>query len=147
MTPKKYVPLPLGSALPSGWLASQLRLQTGGLAGHQHEFYNYVSQTTWLGGTSLYSDLEEAGSYWFNGIVGTGVVGQSDTLKAKSKSFIDYVVGKQDATGWLGPEVGTTKPRYLWGRYPFLVRFSVHARMIDELIDLNYILSLVRSRW
>ncbi|KAJ7048624.1 hypothetical protein C8F01DRAFT_1276822 [Mycena amicta] len=22
-------------------------------------------------------------------------------------------------TGWLGPEVGTTKPRYLWGRYPF----------------------------
>ncbi|KAF8075777.1 hypothetical protein FPV67DRAFT_381902 [Lyophyllum atratum] len=121
LAPKKYVPLPLGSTLPSGWLSSQLKLQTNGLAGHEHEFYNYVSQTTWLGGNALYSDLEEAGSYWFNGIVGTGVVGSSDTLKTKSKSFLDYVVGKQDSTGWLGPEVGTTKPRYLWGRYPFLL--------------------------
>ncbi|GLB33181.1 putative beta-L-arabinofuranosidase, GH127 [Lyophyllum shimeji] len=121
LAPKKYIALPLGSTLPSGWLSSQLQLQANGLAGHEHEFYNYVSQTTWLGGNSSYSDLEEAGSYWFNGIVGTGVVATSDTLKAKAQSFLDYVIGHQDSTGWLGPEVGTSKPRYLWGRYPFLL--------------------------
>ena len=41
------------------------------------------------------------------------------TIKAQTQAFLDYVLDHQDSTGWLGPEVNTTKPRYLWGRYPF----------------------------
>ncbi len=40
-------------------------------------------------------------------------------IQAQTQAFLDYVLDHQDATGWLGPEVNTTKPRYLWGRYPF----------------------------
>ncbi|KAI0685304.1 hypothetical protein BC835DRAFT_1384885 [Cytidiella melzeri] len=94
-------------------------VQVNGLAGHEHDFYDYVAQTDWMGGNSYYSNLEEAGSYWFNGMVPTGVLVDSPTIKAQTQAFLDYVLDHQDSTGWLGPEVNTTKPRYLWGRYPF----------------------------
>ena len=38
------------------------------------------------------------------------------TLLNLTQYFLDYVLDHQDETGWLGPEVGTSKPRYLWGR-------------------------------
>jgi hypothetical protein len=109
-------------------------VQTNGLAGHEHEFYQYIAQGDWNGaGTATYSDLEEgrqlrkigfvadhatctAGSYWFNGMVPNAVLVNSTTLQNKTQQFLDYVLNNQDSTGWLGPEVGTSKPRYLWGR-------------------------------
>lgn len=36
-------------------------------------------------------------------------------------NFLNYVLDNQDSSGWLGPEVfDSSKPRYLWGRYPYL---------------------------
>ncbi|KAF8062243.1 hypothetical protein FPV67DRAFT_262778 [Lyophyllum atratum] len=119
LAPKKYLTVPLGNVKPAGWLMDQLMVQTNGLAGHLHEFYNYASQTDWTGGTSYYSNLEEAGSYWFNAMVPNGVLVNSSAINAKTSQFLTYVLSHQDSTGWLGPEVGTSKPRYLWGRYPF----------------------------
>ncbi|KAF4613200.1 hypothetical protein D9613_011183 [Agrocybe pediades] len=120
LAPKKYLSLPLGTVKPSGWLMDQLKVQTNGLAGHEHEFYDYVSQTDWVGGNSFYSNLEEAGSYWFNAMVPNGILVNSSAINAKTSAFLSYVLSHQDSTGWLGPEVNTTKPRYLWGRYPFM---------------------------
>jgi hypothetical protein len=65
VAPKAFLSLPLGAIKPAGWLHDQLAVQVAGLAGHEMEFYNYVSQTDWMGGPSYYSSLEEAGSYWF----------------------------------------------------------------------------------
>ncbi|RPD76324.1 hypothetical protein L226DRAFT_533439 [Lentinus tigrinus ALCF2SS1-7] len=121
LVPKKYLSLPLGTIKPAGWLSDQLKVQAAGLAGHEHEFYNYVSDSDWTGGTSAYSDIEEAGSYWFNGLVPTGVLAEDAAIKNQTQSFLDYVLDHQDSTGWIGPEVNTTKPRYLWGRYLFLL--------------------------
>ncbi|KAK7040596.1 hypothetical protein R3P38DRAFT_2513671 [Favolaschia claudopus] len=120
LAPKKFLSIPLGAIKPTGWLFDQLMVQTNGLAGHEHEFYNYVSQTDWTGGTSAYSSLEEAGSYWFNAMVPNGILVNNSAINAKTSAFLSYVLSHQDSTGWLGPEVGTTKPRYLWGRYPFM---------------------------
>ncbi|KAF5313805.1 hypothetical protein D9758_017919 [Tetrapyrgos nigripes] len=120
LAPKQFLTLPLGQVRPSGWLFDQLMVQTNGLAGHEHEFYHYVSQTDWTGGTSAYSSLEEAGSYWFNAMVPNGVLVNSTVLNQKTSAFLDYVLSHQESTGWLGPEVGNNKPRYLWGRYPFM---------------------------
>ncbi|PFH53444.1 hypothetical protein AMATHDRAFT_137444, partial [Amanita thiersii Skay4041] len=119
VAPKKYLSLPLGAIKPDGWLMDQLIVQTNGLAGHEHEFYRYVSQTDWVGGTSAYSSLEEAGSYWFNAMVPNAILVNNSVLKQKTLDFLNYVLDHQDSTGWLGPEVSTSKPRYLWGRYPF----------------------------
>ncbi|KAI0794110.1 hypothetical protein C8Q74DRAFT_1194135 [Fomes fomentarius] len=119
LAPKKFLNLPLGTVRPDGWLHDQLIVQTNGLAGHEHEFYHYVSQSDWIGGNSYYSNLEEAGSYWFNAMVPNGVLIDDPTIQTQVQQFLDYVLDHQDSSGWLGPEVNTTKPRYLWGRYPF----------------------------
>ncbi|KAF8955068.1 hypothetical protein BDZ97DRAFT_1927484 [Flammula alnicola] len=120
LAPKKFLSLPLGNVKPSGWLMDQLKVQTNGLAGHEHEFYDYVAQTDWMGGNSYYSNLEEAGSYWFNAMVPNGILVNNSAINARTSAFLSYVLSHQDSTGWLGPEVNTTKPRYLWGRYPFM---------------------------
>ncbi|GJE91253.1 hypothetical protein PsYK624_074020 [Phanerochaete sordida] len=119
LAPKQFLNLPLGEVKPAGWLHDQLMVQTNGLAGHEHDFYDYVAETDWTGGSSYYSNLEEAGSYWFNGMVPNGVLANDATIQSQTQYFLDYVLDHQDSTGWLGPEVNTTKPRYLWGRYPF----------------------------
>ncbi|KAF9011853.1 hypothetical protein BDQ17DRAFT_792870 [Cyathus striatus] len=120
LAPKKFSSIPLGNINPTGWLMDQLKVQTNGLAGHEHEFYDYVSQTDWTGGPSYYSNLEEAGSYWFNAMIPNSVLVNNSVIYQKTLDFLNYVLDHQDTTGWLGPEVGTTKPRYLWGRYPFM---------------------------
>ncbi|SJL16344.1 uncharacterized protein ARMOST_19865 [Armillaria ostoyae] len=116
---KKFLTLPLGEIRPAGWLYDQLVVQTNGVAGHMHEFYDLVSKTDWIGGDSYYSYLEEAGSYWFNAMVPNGILVNHTVVMNKTQEFLDYVLDHQDETGWLGPEVGTDKPRFLWGRYPF----------------------------
>lgn len=119
LVPKQYNYLPLTSIFPAGWLADQLNVQTQGLAGHERDFYDYVADSDWIGGTSYYSDLEEAGSYWFNGMVPNAYLMNDSTRIGQVQQFLDYVIDHQGEDGWLGPETGTTKPRYLWGRYPF----------------------------
>ncbi|KAI0766666.1 hypothetical protein BD413DRAFT_615077 [Trametes elegans] len=119
LAPKKFLSIPLGNVKPAGWLRDQLLVQTNGLAGHEHDFYDYVADSDWIGGKSYYSSLEEAGSYWFNGMVPNGILLDDPTIKSQVQQFLDYVLDHQDSSGWLGPEANTTKPRYLWGRYPF----------------------------
>ncbi|PPQ92505.1 hypothetical protein CVT25_010338 [Psilocybe cyanescens] len=53
-------------------------------------------------------------------MVPNGVLVNNSAINAKTSAFLSYVISHQDSTGWLGPEVNTTKPRYLWGRYPFM---------------------------
>ncbi|TFK98865.1 hypothetical protein BDV98DRAFT_595510 [Pterulicium gracile] len=119
LAPKKYHTLPLGTVRSAGWLQQQLDIQTRGLAGQQINFYPFASNTDWTGGTAPYSSLEEAGSYWFNAMVPNAVLTNDTFLLSKVRSLLEYVLDHQEAGGWLGPEVGTSKPRYLWGRYPF----------------------------
>ncbi|KAJ7935218.1 hypothetical protein B0H13DRAFT_1700191 [Mycena leptocephala] len=121
LLPKKFLTLPLGQIRPTGWLYDQLMVQTNGLAGHEHEFYKWVADTDWVGGSAAYSYLEEAGSYWFNAMVPNGVLANATVINEKTHEFLDYVIDTQDASGWLGPEVGTEKRRLLWGRYPFMI--------------------------
>ncbi|KAF9444894.1 hypothetical protein P691DRAFT_735811 [Macrolepiota fuliginosa MF-IS2] len=138
LAPKKFLTIPLGQVKPAGWLMDQLVVQTNGLAGHEHEFYNYVSNTDWVGGTSAYSNLEEAGSYWFNAMVPNSFLVNNTVIQQKTLDFLNYVLTHQDSTGWLGPEVNTTKPRYLWGRYPFffgaIQLTEVHPELTDRVV-------------
>ncbi|KAL0071101.1 hypothetical protein AAF712_001659 [Marasmius tenuissimus] len=52
-------------------------------------------------------------------MVPNGILVNHTVINQKTQEFLDYVLDHQDSSGWLGPEVGTSKPRYLWGRYPF----------------------------
>lgn len=49
-------------------------------------------------------------------MVSNGILVNHTVIMNKTQEFLDYVLDHQDETGWLGPEVGTDKPRFLWGR-------------------------------
>ncbi|KAJ7876089.1 hypothetical protein B0H14DRAFT_2714547 [Mycena olivaceomarginata] len=132
---KKFLTLPLGQIRPTGWLFDQLMVQTNGLAGHEHEFYKWVADTDWVGGSAAYSYLEEAGSYWYNAMTPTGVLANATAINEKTREFLDYVLETQDESGWLGPEVGTEKRRLLWGRYPFMIGAIQMTEAYPEVTD------------
>lgn len=71
-------------------------------------------------------------------MVPNGVLMDDATIQAQTQHFLDYVLEHQDASGWLGPEVNTTKPRYLWGRYPFffgaIQMVEANASLADQVV-------------
>lgn len=48
--PQTFVPLPVGSITPNGWLLEQLKLQAEGLSGHLAMFYPSIADSWWVGG-------------------------------------------------------------------------------------------------
>ncbi|CAE6395242.1 unnamed protein product [Rhizoctonia solani] len=120
LSPKLYTNLNLGQIKPNGWLKDQLQLQADGLAGHLNLFYPLVTEGSWTGGTKNYSDLNEAGPYWFHGIIPLAYELEDTRLTKAVKDFMDYVLNHQYPDGWIGNETGDKwQPRHLWGRYPF----------------------------
>lgn len=104
-------------------MSDQMKLMADGLAGHQKDFYHYVNDSSWLGGFSEYSNLNEGFPYWFNGIVPLAY-GLNDTrLKGQVYDALEYVLDHQQADGWLGPET-TNSTRDLWARFPLILGFT-----------------------
>ncbi|CAL5874729.1 uncharacterized protein PFLUO_LOCUS9030 [Penicillium psychrofluorescens] len=115
LEPFKFDSFPPGSIRASGWLGDQLALEADGLAGHLFDFYRYVKESIWLGGTYTYSELHEDAPYWFNYIVPLAWSLDDARLKKDAKTFLDYTLDHQAEDGWLGPEK-TRQTRGLWAR-------------------------------
>ena len=115
--PPAFVPLPLGSIKPAGWLKDQLRIQAAGLSGHLDEFWPDIKESAWFGGKA---EGWERVPYWLDGVVPLAYVLDDAALKAKVKKAIDYILDHQHADGWLGP-VGDSqkhKPYDVWPLFP-----------------------------
>ncbi|KAG8790469.1 hypothetical protein FRC12_011792 [Ceratobasidium sp. 428] len=136
LAPKKFTNLNLGEIKPTGWLKNQLTIQAEGLAGNLNLFYPLVTQSSWTGGSANYSNLNEAGSYWYNGIVPLAYTIDNPRLKKAVEDFLKHVLDTQWEDGWIGNETNDQwQPRFLWGRYPFFFGAIMHVEANPSFRD------------
>ena len=96
-----FIPLPLGSIVPSGWLRDQLLIQANGLTGHLDEVWPDVGLNSgWLGGDG---ESWERGPYFVDGLLPLAWQLEDAKLKAKAQRFIDWTLDHQQPSGMIGP--------------------------------------------
>ncbi len=97
-----FVPLPLGSVRPLGWLLTQCELQRDGLTGNAEAVYaaDLGTNSAWLGGSG---DNWEKSPYYFKGLVPLAYTLNDGGLKMKAQKWMDWLLDHQGADGFLGP--------------------------------------------
>lgn len=90
------------------------------------DFYRFVHDSRWIGGSTEYSALDEASPYWFNGLVPLAFGLGDKRLKGQVKYYLDYVLDHQQGDGWLGFET-TRATRGLWARCLLLLGLIVSS--------------------
>ena len=97
-----FVPLPLGSVRPQGWLLTQCQLQRDGLTGNAETVYagDLGTNSAWLGGTG---DNWERSPYYYKGLVPLAYVLNDAGLKTKAQKWVDWLLNHQGSDGYIGP--------------------------------------------
>ena len=97
LAPRAFIPLPLGSVKPYGWLLNQLRIQASGLSGHLDEFWPDVADSGWIGGKA---EGWERGPYWLDGIVPLAYLLDDPALKTKVTGPGQQGLARSSWPGW-----------------------------------------------
>lgn len=116
MVPFAFDPLPLGSITPNGWLRTELETSAAGLGGHLFDFWSFVANSSWIGGNSEYSVLNEALPYWVNAMVPLSYTLQDERLKSNVHYVVDTIIDRIQPDGWIGPETLAGGERMIWAR-------------------------------
>lgn len=96
---------------PQGWLLRQLEIQAQGLSGHLHEVWPDIRDSAWIGGSR---EGWERVPYWLDGFIPLAYLLRDDTMIAVAKKYIDAILSKQEADGWLCPCKGSRKRYDTW---------------------------------
>lgn len=94
-----FEPLPLGSDSPNGWLRTELETSAAELGGHLYDFSQFVADSTWIGGASEDSDLNEAMSYLVNALVPLSYTLQDKSLKTQLHSVDKILISFNPMAG------------------------------------------------
>ena len=100
---------------PSGWLYDQLKIQLNGLSGNLDKIWPDVRDSAWIGG-----DREgwERLPYWLDGVIPLAYLLDDEDLKARVKNYVNIIVDKQGADGWICPcEISDVKSYDVWALF------------------------------
>ena len=111
LTELTFMPLPLGSIRPNGWLARQLRIQADSLSGKLDELWPDVRDSGWFGGEA---EGWERVPYWLDGVVPLAFVLDDEWLKEKVARHVGAILDRQHDDGWLGPKQQDLAHQDLW---------------------------------
>ncbi|KAJ5698856.1 hypothetical protein N7462_000861 [Penicillium macrosclerotiorum] len=97
---------------------SDLELETSaaGLGGHLYDFWRFVADSSWIGGDTEYSVLNEAMPYWVNAIVPLSYTLNDERLKGQVHHVVDTILDRIQPDGWIGPETLSGGERMIWAR-------------------------------
>ncbi len=96
-----FVPLPLTSVKPTGWLKDQLTIQANGLTGHLEDFWPDLGpKTAWKGGQG---EGWERGPYYLDGLVPLAYILGDQKLIDRTKPWIEWMLQSSQGNGWFGP--------------------------------------------
>ncbi|KAL9114313.1 MAG: hypothetical protein Q9227_001735 [Pyrenula ochraceoflavens] len=102
------------------------------------DFYRFVHDSRYIGGSTEYSGLDEASPYWFNGLVPLAFGLGDERIQSQVKYYLDYVLDHQQQDGWLGFET-THETRGLWARCLLLLGMIQYAEadptQTDRIVD------------
>lgn len=101
--PLAYGELPLGSVKAEGWLKEMLLRQKEGMTSRMDVLYPQVmgERNGWLGGDG---DQWERGPYWIDGLLPLAYILDDQTLKDKTKPWIEWALASQREDGFFGPD-------------------------------------------
>ena len=165
LLPLAFQPLALGSIHPTGWLRNQLRIQADSLSGNLDEFWPDIAQSGWIGGSA---EGWERGPYWLDGVIPLAFLLDDEPLKAKVYRWMDEILTRQHANGWLGPLKDTSRGDTYQAYDPWPVFVALKAltqyfeatddsriepaigrfmRRLDALLDEKPLFVWGKSRW
>jgi uncharacterized protein len=146
LQPPIFLPLPVETFKPRGWLYDQLRLQADGISGRLDEFWPDIQHSRWFGG-----DREgwERAPYWLDGLIPLAYLLQDPGLIEKVNRYLNHILINQHEDGWLGPKAMVQaggKPEEtnydLWGQ---MLATKVLVQYYDATGDQRVITALTRA--
>ena len=105
LQPLHFIPLPVGSIRPDGWVRKYLELQRDGLTGQLGQISAWLDKTNnaWYRGTGQGDHGWEEVPYWLKGYGDLGYILNDTTIIAETKRWLNKVFQSQRADGYFGP--------------------------------------------
>ena len=106
LEPSRFIPLPIGSVQPKGWLQEVLRRQQEGLCGHLGEISVWLQKedNAWLSRDGKGKYGWEELPYWLKGYIQLAYILEDPKMIAESEVWINGALNSQRANGDFGPD-------------------------------------------
>lgn len=106
LEPSRFIPLPVASVTPEGWLCVYLERQRSGLSGHLNEISAWLQKddNAWLSKDGKGKYGWEEVPYWLRGYIQMAYILNDPKMIAESRVWIDGALNGQRPDGDFGPD-------------------------------------------